>query len=36
MRARDVGMGVSSITYRHLSRDLYVLLECLACHCMST
>ena len=26
----------SSITCRHLSRDLYVLLECLACLCMST
>ena len=26
----------SSITCRHLGRDLYVLLECLVCHCMST
>ena len=26
----------SSISCRHFSRDLYVLLECLMCHCMST
>ena len=26
----------SSISCRYLSRDLYVLLECLVCHCMST
>ena len=26
----------SSISYRHLSRNVYVLLKCLVCHCMST
>ena len=26
----------SSISCRHLSKDLYVLLECLVCHFMST
>ena len=26
----------SSISCRHLSRNIYVLLECLVCHCMST
>ena len=26
----------SSISCRHLSRNVYVLLECLVCHCMST
>ena len=35
-RCGDGCITFSSITYRHLSRDLYVLLECLVCHCMST
>ena len=26
----------SSISCRHLSRNIYVLLECLVCHCIST
>ena len=26
----------SSISCRHLSRNIYVFLECLVCHCMST
>ena len=26
----------SSISCRHLSRNVYVFLECLVCHCMST
>ena len=26
----------SSISCKHLSRNIYVLLECLVCHCMST
>ena len=26
----------SSISCRHLSRNIYVLLECLVCHCMCT
>ena len=26
----------SSISCRHLSRNIYVLLECLVCYCMST
>ena len=35
-RCGDGCITFSSITCRHLSRDLYVLLECLVCHCMST
>ena len=35
-RCGDGCITFSSITCRHLSRDLYVLLECLMCHCMST
>ena len=35
-RCGDGCIIFSSITCRHLGRDLYVLLECLVCHCMST
>ena len=35
-RCGDGCITFSSITCRHLSRDLCVLLECLVCHCMST
>ena len=35
-RYGDGCITFSSITCRHLSRDLYVLLECLVFHCMNT
>ena len=35
-RCGDGCITFSSITCRHLSRDLYVLIECLVCHCMNT
>ena len=35
-RCGDECITFSSITCRHLSMDLYVLLECLVCHCMNT
>ena len=36
LRCGDGWITFSSITCRDLSRYLYVLLECLVCHCMST
>ena len=35
-RCGDGCITFSSVSYRHLSRNIYVLLECLVCHCMST
>ena len=35
-RCRDGCITFSSITCGHLSRDLYVLLKCLVCHCKNT
>ena len=35
-RYRSGWVTFSSISCRHLSRNIFVFLECLVCHCMST
>ena len=36
LRKGKGGVPFSSISCRYLSRNIYVLLECLVCHCMCT